>query len=186
MSRVGRKPIPLPSGVSVEPRKDSLNIKGPKGELDVPIHPTLSVAVEDGSVAISPVSEDRKVNALWGLGRSLVDNAIQGVTTGFEKRLVIVGIGYRADLEGTNLRLLLGFSHPVVVPPREGIEFTTEPSTSGVEDAQATVVVKGIDKQLVGQTAAEVRKLRPPEPYKGKGIRYLNEHVRRKAGKTAA
>lgn len=186
MSRVGQKPISVPSGVTVQVQNGSLKIKGPKGELAVPVHASLSVAVGDGSVKITASGEDRRVRAVWGLTRTLASNAMEGVTRGFERRLVVVGIGYRVDMEGKNLRFVLGYSHPIVFPAPEGIQFATESPAPGVEDAQATVVVRGADKQLVGHVAAEIRTLRPPEPYKGKGIRYLGEYIRRKAGKTAA
>lgn len=186
MSRVGRKPIPKPSGVKAQVQDGSLKINGPKGELSIPIPTSLSATVEDASILIAASSEDRKVRSVWGLIRTLASNAIEGVTRGFERRLVVVGIGYRADMEGKNLRFVLGYSHPIVFPAPDGIQFATEPSAPGVEDAQATVVVRGIDKQLVGHVAAEIRMLRPPEPYKGKGIRHLGEYIRRKAGKTAA
>ncbi|MBI2950634.1 50S ribosomal protein L6 [bacterium] len=186
MSRVGQKPIPVPSGVTVQVQNGSLKVKGPKGELDILTPPFLSVAVEGTSIKIAAPDGDRKVKAVWGLTRTLASNAIEGVTRGFERRLVVVGIGYRADMEGKNLRFALGHSHPIPFPAPAGIQFATEPPAPGVEDAQATVVVRGADKQLVGHVAAEIRALRPPEPYKGKGIRYLGEHIRRKAGKTAA
>lgn len=186
MSRIGKKPIPVPSGVTVQIHGGIVNVKGPKGELGVAVPPSLSASFEGTTLQISALVEDRRARALWGLTRSLLNNAVEGVTRGFERRLVVVGIGYRADVDGTNLRLILGYSHPVVFPPPGGIQFATEPPAPGVEDAQATIVVRGIDKQLVGHIAAEVRMLRPPEPYKGKGVRYLGEHIRRKAGKTAA
>lgn len=186
MSRVGQKPIPVPSGVTVQVQNGSLKIKGPKGELDILTPPFLSVTVEGTSIQFAAPDGDRKVKAVWGLTRTLASNAIEGVTRGFERRLVVVGIGYRADMEGKNLRFALGHSHPIPFPAPAGIQFATEPPAPGVEDAQATVIVRGADKQLVGHVAAEIRGLRPPEPYKGKGIRYLGEHIRRKAGKTAA
>ena len=176
----------MPSGVTVQVQDGSVKVKGPKGEMSISVPVSLNVTVEGESIRILAPVEDRKVKALWGLTRSLVSNAVEGVTKGFERRLVVVGIGYRAEVEGVNLRLILGYSHPVVFPPPAGIQFATEAATPGVEDAQATIVVRGIDKQLVGHIAAEVRMLRPPEPYKGKGIRRLGEYIRRKAGKTAA
>jgi large subunit ribosomal protein L6 len=172
--------------VQAQIQNGSLRIKGPKGELSILIPPFLSATVEGEAITLAASSEDRKVRAVWGLVRTLANNAIEGVTRGFERRLVIVGIGYRADMDGKNLRFVLGYSHPVIFPAPDGIQFATEPAAPGVEDAQATVVVRGIDKQLVGHVAAEIRMLRPPEPYKGKGIRYLGEYIRRKAGKTAA
>ncbi|MSS70983.1 MAG: 50S ribosomal protein L6 [Candidatus Latescibacteria bacterium] len=186
MSRVGKRLIPKPSTVQAQVQNGSLKVNGPKGELSIPIPPSLSATVEGETITIAASSEDRKVRAVWGLIRTLASNAIEGVTKGFERRLVIVGIGYRVDMEGKNLRFILGYSHPIVFPAPDGIQFATEPATPGVEDAQATVVVRGIDKQVVGHVAAEIRMLRPPEPYKGKGIRYVGEYIRRKAGKTAA
>jgi large subunit ribosomal protein L6 len=170
----------------VQVQDGSVSVKGPKGELTVPLHASLSATLEGQSLKIGASAADRKVKALWGLVRTLIFNAVHGVTQGFERRLVVVGIGYRAELDGSALRLILGYSHPIVYPAPPGVQFATEPAAPGVEDAQATVVVRGVDKQLVGHIAAEIRMLRPPEPYKGKGIRYHGEYVRRKAGKTAA
>ena len=186
MSRVGQKPIPVPKGVSVRADDGLVTVKGPKGELSVRVPDGLSVAIEGETIRISASNQTRKVRALWGLGRSLVRNAVEGVVNGFERRLVVVGIGYRAERDGRNLRFSLGYSHPINFPAPEGIEFGTEPPVPGVEDAQAVVVVRGVDKQLVGHTAAEIRMLRRPEPYKGKGIRRLGEQIRRKDGKAGA
>jgi large subunit ribosomal protein L6 len=177
MSRIGRKPIDLPAGVLVAISPGRVQVNGPHGELsqDVPVRMTIE-KVEDQIVVTRPTDrgEDR---ALHGLTRTLIANMVEGVTSGFEKHLEIQGVGYRAQLKGTDLELAVGYSHPVVVKPRDGITFEVPVPTQ--------IVVKGIDKQKVGQTAAEIRKVRPPEPYKGKGIRYRDEQVRRKVGKRA-
>jgi large subunit ribosomal protein L6 len=177
MSRIGRKPIPIPDGVDVDLRPGRVSVKGPRGELEQAVSPEMSLALDDGVVTVSRPSDRGPHRALHGLTRSLVANMVEGVTAGFERRLEIQGVGYRAGLRGTDLELAVGFSHPVVIKPRPGITFDVP--------APNQVVVKGIDKQAVGQTAAEVRKVRPPEPYKGKGIRYEGEYVRRKVGKRA-
>lgn len=189
MSRIGKQPIPVPGGVNVQLSPGGASIKGPKGQLQVPVHPLTKVA-QDGSVLKVSVQnpEDRREKALWGLTRALLANAVIGVTDGFEKGLVVVGIGYRAELKGKNLDLQVGFSHSVTIETPPGIEFSIDGPPSGVdaiETAQATIVVRGSDKELVGRTAANIRKIRPPEPYKGKGIRYSGEYVRRKDGKAA-
>ena len=190
MSRIGKQPIPVPGGVDVQIQSGQAKVKGPKGELYVLVHPLTEVAQEGEELKVSVKNpDDRQEKAMWGLTRALLANAVQGVSVGFEKRLVVVGIGYRVDLKGKNLDLQLGFSHPVVFEAPPGIEFAVENAPVGInaiEDAQATIVIRGADKELVGRTSAQVRKLRPPEPYKGKGIRYSDEYVRRKAGKAAA
>ena len=177
MSRIGKQPIEVPSTVSVSLSPGRVIVNGPLGELaqDVPQRVTIEQA--DGEIRVSRPTDRGPDRALHGLTRSLVANMVEGVTKGFEKRLEIQGVGYRASLRGTSLELNVGFSHPVVMNPPDGIEFEVPSNTE--------VVVKGIDKQKVGQTAAEVRKVRPPEPYKGKGIRYQGEYVRRKVGKRA-
>lgn len=189
MSRIGKQPISVPGGVDVQIESSRAKVKGPKGELYVPVHPLTEVAQEGEELKVSVKNtDDRQEKAMWGLTRALLANAVQGVSVGFEKRLVVVGIGYRVDLKGENLDLQLGFSHSVAFEAPPGIEFVVEDAPGDVnviDDAQATIVVRGADKELVGRTSAQVRKIRPPEPYKGKGIRYLNEYVRRKAGKTA-
>lgn len=186
MSRIGKQPIPVPGGVDVRIQGEKATIKGPNGTLEVPVHSLTSVTHEgeELKVAVQDGSEQRS-RAMWGLTRALLANAIEGVTKGFEKRLVVVGIGYRADLKGKNLDLQVGYSHNVPVQPPQGIEFAVDAPPADLETAQATVIIKGPDKELVGRTAAEIRKVRPPEPYKGKGIRYADEYVRRKQGKTA-
>jgi large subunit ribosomal protein L6 len=177
MSRIGRQPIPLPAGVTVAIEPETVRVNGPKGELSERIHKDIEVTQNGEQVLISRPTDRGEHRALHGLTRSLVANMVHGVTTGYEKRLEIQGVGYRAQLKGRNLELAIGFSHPVGVPAPEGIEFEVPQPTR--------VVVKGISKQLVGETAAIIRKQRPPEPYKGKGIRYEGEHVQRKVGKRA-
>jgi large subunit ribosomal protein L6 len=177
MSRIGRKPIPVPESVTVEAAPGRVEVKGPKGELTQALSADMKVEQEDGTVVVSRPTDRGEHRALHGLTRSLIANMVEGVTEGFEKRLEIQGVGYRAQLKGKSLELALGYSHPVSVEPPEGIEFEAP--------SQTEVVVRGIDKQLVGQVAADIRKRRPPEPYKGKGIRYRDEHVARKVGKRA-
>ena len=177
MSRIGRQPIPLPAGVTVAIEPEIVRVNGPKGELSERIHKDIDVTQDGEQLVVSRPTDRGEHRALHGLTRSLVANMIHGVTAGYEKRLEIQGVGYRAQLKGKNLELAVGFSHPVGVPAPEGIEFEVPQPTR--------VVVKGISKQLVGETAAIIRKQRPPEPYKGKGIRYEGEHVPRKVGKRA-
>ena len=175
MSRIGRQPISVPSNVQVTINDDnSVTVKGPKGELARQFPPTMQLNREDGTITVARPNDEGKQRALHGLSRSLLNNMVVGVTTGFTKTLEVQGVGYRAQLQGSNLQLALGFSHPVMVSPPEGITFAVE---------GPRVLVQGIDKERVGQVAANIRKLRPPEPYKGKGIRYTGERVRRKAGK---
>ena len=177
MSRIGKAPVEVPSGVNVEIAGRSVKVRGPKGELSVPVGRGVEVRQEDGSIVVDRASDAPDHKAMHGLTRSLVQNAVTGVTEGFSKTLQIAGVGYRAALQGRGVNLQVGYSHPVVVQPREGVEFEVPNAT--------TIVVRGIDKQRVGQMAAEIRRVRPPEPYKGKGIRYEGEYVRRKLGKTA-
>jgi large subunit ribosomal protein L6 len=177
MSRIGRKPVPLPDAVSVEIAPGNIAVKGPKGELRQTFSQDLTVEQGDGAVTVSRPTDRGEHRALHGLTRSLIANMVEGVTDGFEKRLEIQGVGYRAALKGKKLELALGYSHPVAIEAPEGIDFEVPQPTE--------VVVKGIDKQLVGQVAADIRKRRPPEPYKGKGIRYKDEQVLRKVGKRA-
>jgi large subunit ribosomal protein L6 len=178
MSRIGRAPIEIPSGVTVEVSAGgNVTVKGPLGTLSQRVPQRMAIAQEDGVVTVTRPTERGEDRALHGLTRTLVANMVEGVTKGFEKRLEIQGVGYRAQLKGFDLELAVGFSHPVTITPREGISFDVPQPTQ--------VIVKGTDKQVVGQTAAEIRKVRPPEPYKGKGIRYEGEHVRRKVGKRA-
>jgi large subunit ribosomal protein L6 len=177
MSRIGRQPIQLPQGVSVSITGGRVMVNGPLGELSQQVPQRMKVEQEDGSVVVSRPSERGEDRALHGLTRSLIANMVEGVTNGFQKRLEIQGVGYRAALRGSDLELSVGYSHPVLLKAPAGITFEVP--------TQTEVIVKGIDKQQVGQIAAEVRKVRPPEPYKGKGIRYEGEYVRRKVGKRA-
>ena len=177
MSRIGKQPIPLPAGVAVSISPGRVMVNGPLGELSQEVPQRMAVEQTDGELLVKRPTERGADRALHGLTRSLVANMVEGVTKGFEKRLDIQGVGYRAALRGTALELAVGYSHPVVMNPPDGIQFEVPTPTE--------IVVRGIDKQKVGQTAAEVRKVRPPEPYKGKGIRYRGEHVVRKVGKRA-
>jgi large subunit ribosomal protein L6 len=176
MSRIGRKPIAIPSGVNVAVAEDNfITIKGPKGELSYSAPPSLTVALEDGSLTVTRPDDARENRSLHGLSRTLINNMVVGVTDGFRKNLEIQGVGYRAAMDGKALVLNVGFSHPVRFSPPEGIDYAL--------DGQTRISVSGIDKQAVGEEAARIRRVRPPEPYKGKGIRYEGEVVRRKAGK---
>jgi len=177
MSRIGRQPIPVPDGVQVEIAPGRVAVKGPLGELSQAIPHRITVERHDGELVVTRPTDRGPDRALHGLTRTLVANMVEGVTKGFEKRLEIQGVGYRAQLKGNDLELAVGFSHPVAYQAPEGITFDVPQPT--------IVVVKGIDKQRVGQVAAEIRSVRPPEPYKGKGIRYSGEYVRRKVGKRA-
>jgi large subunit ribosomal protein L6 len=175
MSRIGRKPIVIPAGVEVKLEGNHVTVKGPKGTLDSTIHPLMKLEMKDGEVVVSRPNDEKEARSLHGLSRTLVANMVQGVSEGFKKELEIQGIGYRAQKQGTNLVLNLGFSHPVTVAEKDGITIDVPEPTK--------IIVNGIDKQRVGQFAAEIREKRPPEPYKGKGIRYVGEFVIRKEGK---
>ena len=177
MSRIGKQPIPVPSGVEVAIEPELVRVKGPKGELQERVSRDLKIEQQDDALVVTRPTDRRDHRALHGLTRSLVANMVQGVTDGFEKRLQIQGVGYRAALRGTSVELNVGYSHSVVKEAPPGITFEVPAPTE--------IVVKGADKQQVGQVAAEIRKIRPPEPYKGKGIRYQGEYVRRKVGKRA-
>jgi large subunit ribosomal protein L6 len=177
MSRIGRKPIPVPAGVEVAVAPGTVTVKGPKGSLSERIDQDMTVTVEDGTLTVQRPTDRGEHRALHGLTRSLVANMVTGVTDGFEKRLEIQGVGYRAALRGQDLELQLGFSHPVSVKAPDGITFEVPQPTQ--------IIVRGISKQQVGEIAAQIRKWRPPEPYKGKGIRYADEYVQRKVGKRA-
>ena len=177
MSRIGNAPIPVPDGVTVTIEPARVAVAGPLGTLQQQVPTRMKIEQRDGEVVVSRPTERGEDRALHGLTRTLVANMVQGVTQGFEKKLEIQGVGYRAALAGSNLELQVGYSHSVKIVPREGISFEVPVPTQ--------IVVRGIDKQVVGQTAAEIRKVRPPEPYKGKGIRYEGEYVRRKVGKRA-
>jgi large subunit ribosomal protein L6 len=177
MSRIGRKPVPVPDAVTVEIGATDIAVKGPKGELRQGFSPDMKVEQGDGVVTIARPTDRGEHRALHGLTRSLIANMVEGVTDGFEKRLEIQGVGYRAALKGQDLEMQLGFSHPVNVKAPDGISFEVPQPTQ--------IIVRGISKQRVGETAAQIRKWRPPEPYKGKGIRYADEYVQRKVGKRA-
>jgi large subunit ribosomal protein L6 len=177
MSRIGKMPVSVPKGVEVKQANGTITVKGPKGQLDLSPHPDMKVVVDESQIRVERPSDHKDHRALHGLTRSLISNMVEGVTNGFSKTLEIIGVGYRADAKGKSLTLNLGFSHPIEYQPVEGVNLECP--------NQTTVVVSGIDKQKVGQAAAEIRSFRPPEPYKGKGIRYQGEQVRRKAGKTA-
>ena len=175
MSRIGKKPVAIPAGVTVSLDGTDLSIKGPKGELSMSFVPEVTVSHEDDKIVILPVGETKRARSMWGMQRSMVNNIIEGVTSGFSKKLGLQGVGYRAQMKGSSLNLQLGFSHDVNFPVPEGIKIETPDQT--------TIVVSGINKQLVGETAAKIREYRKPEPYKGKGIRYDGEYVFRKEGK---
>jgi large subunit ribosomal protein L6 len=177
MSRIGRQPIELPAGVSVSVSPGRVTVNGPLGELQQQVPARMKIEQEDGQITVTRPTERGDDRALHGLTRTLVANMVEGVTKGFLKRLELTGVGYRAALQGTDLRLDVGYSHPIVKKAPQGITFEVPLPTQ--------IVVKGVDKQQVGQVAAEIRKVRPPEPYKGKGIRYEGEYVRRKVGKRA-
>ncbi len=175
MSRIGKKPIEIPQGVEVKIEDHQVTVKGPNGVEVVKVRPEIAIKVEDNHIVLSKVGESKETDALFGLFRTLIANAVHGVTHLFEKKLEIQGVGYRANMEGKNLNLALGYSHPVVVEPPEGIIISVEANTK--------ISVKGTNKQTVGDVAAFIRSKRPPEVYKGKGVRYEGEHIRRKAGK---
>jgi large subunit ribosomal protein L6 len=177
MSRIGKRPITVPSGVEVTVRDSHVTVKGPRGQLEQSFHPEMRIILDDGTLRVERPDDERMHRSLHGLTRTLIANMVDGVTAGFEKRLEIVGVGYRAAIKGQALELTVGYSHPVTFPAPNGIEFEVP--------APNRVVVRGIDKQQVGEVAAEIRKVRKPEPYKGKGIRYEGEYVRKKAGKAA-
>lgn len=178
MSRIGEAPIPIPSGVEVTIGGSTVKVKGPKGALEREVHPKIKVEKADDQLRVVRSDDERQTRALHGLTRSLVANMVTGVNEGYSKSLEIVGVGYRANPKGKSIELLLGFSHPVIYDPPDGIEIEVTNPTY--------LVVRGIDKQVVGQVAAEIRNYRPPEPYKGKGVRYEGERIIRKAGKTGA
>jgi large subunit ribosomal protein L6 len=178
MSRIGKKPIAIPKGVNVAVNGPHVEVQGPKGKLALTVHGLCAVAVSDGTIVVSRGADHRTAKALHGLTRALVANMVRGVTEGFERKLEIVGIGYRAQLAGKSLSFNLGYSHPIVFPLPEGVQAEV--------DKQTAITLRGVDKHLVGQTAARIRALRPPDPYKGKGVRYSDEVVRKKVGKAGA
>ena len=177
MSRIGNKPVQIPAGVEVAVNGNNVTVKGPKGQLDLDVYEKLTVTVEENVLHVSRPDDERETRARHGLTRALIHNMVVGVSEGFEKQLELAGVGYRVQQKGKNLEFSLGFSHPVIVEAPEGITFEVPDNTH--------VNIKGIDKQQVGQVAAEIRGKRPPEPYKGKGIHYVGEHIRRKLGKAA-
>ena len=181
MSRIGKRPISVPKGVDITVGDGQITVKGPKGTLTKPIHPEMIVKLEDSTLTVDRPSETKEHRSLHGLTRTIVANMVEGVTAGYARQLDVHGVGYRTAVSGKNLTLSVGYSHGIEIPPRPGIEFE-----AGVDTATRTpfVLVKGIDKELVGLTAAQIRSIRKPEPYKGKGIRYHGEEVRRKAGKS--
>jgi large subunit ribosomal protein L6 len=178
VSRIGRKPITIPQGVKVQKSDLQINVAGPKGELNARVHPDVTVEIKDNTITVQRPSDVKQHRALHGLWRALIQNMLNGVTAGYSRKLELVGVGYRAEMKGKKLQLALGFSHPILFQPPDGIKIETP--------SQTNVTISGIDKQLVGQVAAKIRSFRPPEPYKGKGIKYEGEYVRRKAGKAAA
>jgi large subunit ribosomal protein L6 len=175
MSRIGKKAIPIPAGVTVTLDGQKVTVKGPKGELSWTVVDEIAVSKGDDGLSFTTHNDSQRSRSMWGLSRTLVANMVQGVTQGYEEKLELVGVGYRAAMKGRALSMQLGFSHDVDIPAPDGITFATP--------RQTEVVISGIDKQLVGETAARIRKIRPPEPYKGKGVRYAGEKVRRKEGK---
>ena len=175
MSRTGKKPVAVPSGVTAAIEGGLLSVKGPKGTLTLPLADEVTYSIEDGSIAVKPANDGKRARAFWGMQRTLIQNLITGVTEGFSKKLLITGVGYRANTQGKTLKLQLGYSHDVDFAIPEGIEIKTPDNT--------TVEISGIDKQKVGQVAAEIRRWRKPEPYKGKGIKYAGEFIFRKEGK---
>ena len=175
MSRIGKKPVPVPAGVTPSIDKGIISVKGPKGTLTMPLREEISYTVEDGGISVQPANDTKRARAFWGMQRTMVQNLVTGVTDGFTKKLLITGVGYRAAAQGRNLKLQLGYSHDVNIDVPEGIEVKTPDAT--------TVEISGSDKQKVGQLAAEIRRWRKPEPYKGKGIKYDGEFIFRKEGK---
>lgn len=177
MSRIGRKPIPIPRGVNVEINNNQVKVRGVKGELITKLHEAISISIEQDNLVLKRANDDRVNKSLHGLWRALIANMVKGVSEGYQQKLEIVGVGYKAEPKGTGIKLTLGFSHPILFIPPVGIKIDVPQPT--------TILVSGIDKELVGQVAAKIRSFRKPEPYKGKGIRYENEYIRRKAGKAA-
>ena len=175
MSRIGKQPVSVPSGVTVTVDGQAVKAKGPKGELEFVVNELCTVALEDDALSVTPVNKSKEARSQWGMSRTMLSNIIEGVSSAFEKKLELVGVGYRAQMKGSNLSLALGYSHDIDFPPPDGIQIQTPKQTE--------IVISGIDKQLVGETAAKIRAMRPPEPYKGKGVRYEGEFIFRKEGK---
>jgi len=175
MSRLGKLPVEIPSGVTASVNAGLVSVKGPKGELSFQAPPLVDIAQEDNAITVRPADETSRARAMWGTARANIANMVQGVSQGFERDLELVGVGYRAQMQGADLKLALGFSHDVVYSPRPGIKLSVPKPTE--------IKIEGPDKQVVGQTAAEIRGFRPPEPYKGKGVKYAGEYIRRKEGK---
>jgi large subunit ribosomal protein L6 len=175
MSRIGKRPVPLPGGVTANVSGQTVSVKGPKGALQLSLPEDVSATLESGAVRIDPRSDSKRARAMWGMSRSLLANVVTGVTKGFERRLEITGVGYRAALQGKNLQLSLGYSHEIIYPVPEGIAIAMPKPTE--------IVISGVDRQKVGQVAAEIRDFRPPEPYKGKGVKHAGEYIFRKEGK---
>ena len=178
MSRVGKKPIPVPAGVKIAIDGHAVTVTGPKGTLAAQVHPAVAVSATKDEIAVTRTSEEKPVRALHGLWRALLNNMVKGVTEGYTRKLELVGVGYRAEMKGKKLQLLLGFSHPILFQGPESVKIEAP--------TQTNITISGIEKALVGQVAAKIRSFRPPEPYKGKGVKYEGEYIRRKAGKAAA
>lgn len=178
MSRVGKQPIPVPSGAKVEFSGQSVKVTGPKGSLSRDLHPDITATLEGSEIVVTRPNDVKRVRALHGLTRALLNNMVLGVTEGFRKELNVIGVGFRVEMKGKHLIVYVGYSHPIVVTPPDGVTLSCEPKEN-------KIFVDGIDKEVVGNVAAKIRDIRPPEPYKGKGIRYAGEHVRSKAGKAA-
>ncbi len=175
MSRIGKKPVSIPSGVTITVDGQTVTVKGPKGQLAWTVAEEVAVSQADGELTLAPREDNQRGRAMWGLSRTLVNNMVEGVTKGYEQTLELVGVGYRAAMKGSNLSMQLGFSHDVDIKPPAGVTFATPKQTE--------IRISGIDKQVVGEISAQIRRIRPPEPYKGKGVRYAGEKVRRKEGK---
>jgi large subunit ribosomal protein L6 len=178
VSRIGKKPVAIGSGIKVEKKGQAITVKGPKGELTATVHPDITVEVAANEVILARSSDEKQQKALHGLWRALIQNMVTGVTTGYSRKLELVGVGYKAEAKGKAVQFAVGYSHPILFVPPDGVKLETP--------TQTNITISGIDKALVGQVAAKIRSFRPPEPYKGKGIKYEGEHIRRKAGKAAA
>ena len=184
MSRIGKAPIAVPAGVTIDVKGNDVAVKGPKGQLKLTLRPEVAIKQEDGKLVVSRSSDDRLVRGLHGLSRTLLANMVKGVSQGFERKLELYGVGFRGDVKGKAVNVTIGYSHPILFPLPEGV--TAEWKELKAGDKQGEVYIRGVDKDLLGRTASEIRALRPPEPYKGKGIKYAEETIRRKEGKTGA